>query len=286
MQKFKPDLSRPTRPTASSISTFLRNLITFQSTAFVAVAFMFGLFMFGGCAGKQESNLSDTTRQTVDTASGADMEAARLEALRLDSLRQDSIRQDSIRRNFDSPDLSFHELHGRVKKCEISNTREISYIEYPVLEFNRNGEWVNDGWREDRKIVKEEHPADLNSKVTRDGKGYISKVKFLGDFEEMCAENIVWKDGRIAEARNAENPKLYTSYRYDGDKLAETTQEDSSEAFEHVRINKKYTYVDFDEIGNWTKRKVNETVVGNEWGVKKPHRENNNYYEVRKITYF
>lgn len=287
MQKFKPQPSRTTIPTSSSTAQSRLIINRFKSTTFILMAIFIGMLTFGACnGGNQEGNGADTTLQATDTAAQADLEAARLEALRLDSLRLDSIMKDSIRRNFNSPDLAFHDLKGHVKRCEIKNTREIAYVEYPVVEFNQKGQWVNDGWREDRKIVKQEYPKDLDSKVTRDSKGTIKKVKFLGDFEAMCAEDFVWKDGHIVEARNSDNPKLATTYRYDGDKLVETTKEDVSEVFEHVKITQKYTYIDFDEIGNWTKRKVNETVTGNEWGVKKPHKETNNYYEVRKITYF
>lgn len=223
-------------------------------------------------------------KSRIDSLRNAEL--AGIESLRLDSIRQDSLTRDSLRRSFRSPDLSFFDLKGPVKKCVISSTREISYIENPILEFDREGVWVNDGWKEDRKIVREEYPEDLHSKIVRNDKGYIVKQKYLGDFEEMCAEDYVWKQDRIAEGRNSANPDFRTLYRYDGDEVVGLYKEDSSEEFKKIEIDQKFTYVDFDDMGNWTKRKVKEEIKGREWNSRKPHRESNDYYEVRTITYW
>lgn len=242
---------------------------------------------FIACNRQKESAEPQKEVTTVDDSLTSDaLKIAALEAQRLDSLRRDSIRLDSIRRNFRSPDLSFHDLKGPVKRCEIASSSELTYIDDPVLDFNEKGEWVNDGWKEDRQIVKEEYPELLNSRIKRDAKGFIVQQKYLGDFEEMCTEKYVWKNDRVVEARNADNPSLHSSYRYKGDLLTEKTKDDSSEAFKTINTRQKYSYTDFDDMGNWTKRKVEETVKGQEWDAKKPFKETKNYYETRKITYF
>ena len=221
-----------------------------------------------------------------DSLKNIDIELARIESLRLDSIRQDSLRGDSMRRNFQSPDLSFFDLKGPVKKCVVSSTREISYIENPVLEFDKKGVWINDGWKEDRGLVREEYPEDLHSKIERDDNGYIIKLKYLGDFEEMCSENYVWKDGKVMEGKNSSNPSFHTVYEYDGGEVSRIYKHDSSEEYKKVEIDQKFTYVDFDEMGNWTKRKVKEEIKGMGWNSHKPHRETNNFYEIRNITYW
>lgn len=238
----------------------------------------------------KDNDESDAVAESITQAEADSLrrvrEAERLEALRRDSIARDSLIKDSIRRNFISPDLRFHDLKGAVKRCEISTTREIAYMEHPVLEFNTEGVWVNDGWKEDRRIVRHEYPKDLDTKVTRNKEGYISRQKYLGDFEEMCAEEYIWRDGKITEIRNCSDPSLRTHYKYDGDRVAETHKRDASEAFKKIEITQKYVYTDFDEVGNWTRRKVKESIKGQEWGSSKPYKENNNYYEIRKITYY
>lgn len=286
MKSGKPSEPKPTKGHVHLLHTTRRTVLWICVGLVLIAGMILAAILISGTEEEEQEEVKEREAARIDSLKRDELERARLETLRLDSIRQDSLLRDSIRKSFRSPDLTFHDLKGPVKRSLFASNREIAYIENPVLEFNRAGKWVNDGWKEDRRIVKQDYPADLNSKIVRDGKGRIIRQKYLGDFEEMCSEDYIWQDDKVVLVRNTENPKLKTVNTYKDGLILEIMKEDTSEAFETIRINQKYTYLDFDEVGNWTRRKVNETIKGKEWGSGKFHKESNTYYETRTITYY
>lgn len=108
-----------------------------------------------------------------------------IEAARLDSIRQDSI----ARRNFTSPDLEFHGLHGDVKKCVVDNN------EYTTYTFDENGKWTNEPqWDEyDKKYCPDrtKHP-----RVIRNKDGYITRIYCECDADDEY-EAFSWEGGKV-----------------------------------------------------------------------------------------
>ena len=198
------------------------------------------------------------------------------EQARLDSIeaaRLDSIRQDSIERaSFTSPDLSFHDLHGDVKRCDNENYESLkdpySKGTYSFITFDENGRWTNvPQWSAySKKLCPEttKHPL-----FERNNKGYIIR-RFWG----LCDSDggsidYIWKDGKLIHNQD----EVYSN---DGLLIS-----DNSDAEGYVFHTTYYNYK-VDGIGNWVKRDyVTSTSYGSgeiesyEFGT-----------ETRKITYY
>lgn len=202
-------------------------------------------------------------------------EEARLEQLRLDSIeaaRLDSIRQDSIeRRNFTSPDLQFYELHGKVKTCVW--TAE-SYIKAGTLNFSIDG------------IVE----PYKGYKFTRNKSGQIIKIKYKRIYvdQDFLIFQYQWSDGKVcAENFGAWEGGGDTNYYYDDNGLL--IREKGTSYAEGWEFESTSTYGDyeFDEMGNWIKRKERVTIKS--WWdteVENAEVEKRTYIETRKITYY
>lgn len=161
--------------------------------------------------------------------------AAEREAARLDSIRQDSI----ARRNFTSPDLEFHGLHGDVKKCVVDNN------EYETYTFDENGKWTNEPqWDEyDKKYCPDrtKHP-----RVIRDAEGYIIRI-YNGCGASCEYESVIWEGGKV-------KTNSISTYKYDNDGLA-ISREDIRE-YESGTDGAVYCNYVLDDMGNWIKRDV------------------------------
>lgn len=158
--------------------------------------------------------------------------AAEREAARLDSIRQDSI----ARRNFTSPDLAFHDLHGDVKKCV--------YDDYATYTFDENGKWTNEPqWDESDKQFcpdRTKHP-----RVIRNKDGYITRIYWECDADYEY-EDISWKDGRV-------HTRFLSTYTYNNDGLP--IARDDEEEYD-TQVSATYCNYEVDEMGNWVKRDV------------------------------
>ena len=153
-----------------------------------------------------------------------------IEAARLDSIRQDSI----ARRNFTSPDLEFHGLHGDVKKYVLDD-----YVTYT---FDENGKWTNEPqWSEYDKEhwpEKTKHP-----RVIRDNNGYIIRIYNDCDADDEY-EAFSWEgDKVIEEGANVEDEHGFTIY-------------DEFEGWCGKYPSTQTVYYDYivDDMGNWIQR--------------------------------
>lgn len=175
---------------------------------------------------------SCSSSSSKDKAQNDSIAAAELEAARLDSLRQDSI----ARRNFTSPDLAFHDLHGDVKKCV--------YDDYATYTFDENGKWTNEPqWDESDKQFcpdRTKHP-----RVIRNKDGYITRIYWECDADYEY-EDISWKDGRV-------HTRFLSTYTYNNDGLP--IARDDEEEYD-TQVSATYCNYEVDEMGNWVKRDV------------------------------
>lgn len=155
-----------------------------------------------------------------------------IEAARLDSIRQDSI----ARRNFTSPDLEFHGLHGDVKKCVVDNN------EYATYTFDENGKWTNEPqWDEyDKKYCPDrtKHP-----RVIRNKDGYITRIYCECDADDEYVA-FSWEGGKvIGEGANVEDEHGFSIY-------------DEFEGWDGKDPSTQTVYYDYivDDMGNWIQR--------------------------------
>lgn len=201
-----------------------------------------------------------------------------IEAARLDSIeaaRLDSIRQDSIERaSFTSPDLSFHDLHGDVKRCDNENYESLkdpySKGTYSFITFDENGRWTNvPQWSAySKKLCPEttKHPL-----FERNNKGYIIR-RFWG----LCDSDggsidYIWKDGKLIHNQD----EVYSN---DGLLIS-----DNSDAEGYVFHTTYYNYK-VDGIGNWVKR---DYVTSTSYSYGSGEIESYEFgTETRKITYY
>lgn len=150
----------------------------------------------------------------------------------------DSIRQDSIaRRNFTSPDLTFHDLHGDVKEMYESASNQ-------TFKFDENGKWTNtpkwDDWCKKVSPEKTKKP-----RVVRNKEGYITRIYNDCDADEEYID-ITWKNGQLPKgSKDHYNDLGFLIY----DECKEGDGKDP--AYVTVYCNYKV-----DEMGNWVSRDV------------------------------
>lgn len=162
---------------------------------------------------------------------------------KLDSLRQDSI----MRRNFLTPDLAFHNLHGDVKRCIHSSSQQYDnsdkvYNSNDTLTYDKKGNWTNEptwpNW------VKKEYPEIAKkNRVVRNPDGQITRI--------YC---------------EPESDYEYDSFEWDGEKLAKKGCKYNdyglviyaeSEGFDDKDPSAQWLFYDYviDDMGNWVERK-------------------------------
>ena len=206
--------------------------------------------------------------------------AVQKEAEKLEQQRQDSIAWV----NFTTSDLSFKELYGHVKEC---------YREWGP---------VNTIWP-DKETITFSNEGLLNPKngdytyiFTRNDNGQIIKSK-----ETDATFGYEWKDGRISKKQllDLEGETAWGGgderFFYDSNGLLSYILTDDGEGEGGMMRNMKTTYSDyeFDEIGNWIKRKATTTYQtsrryygdngfeNTEWENQKEE-----LYEIRRIVYY
>lgn len=157
-----------------------------------------------------------------------------------DSINQaktDSIREDSIRRNRVTPDLALFELKGPVKSVD-KNFISIAYS--GGANFDKDG-----------NITSLTNGAKF--KRTSDGKiNRLSsdKISYNKDSQPI---SFSWSNS-MGEGSSKNRSCTYT----DGKLSSYFEKQEGVEGSFHVsKINASYTYLEYDNYGNWTKRRVN-----------------------------
>lgn len=152
-----------------------------------------------------------------------------------------------------SPDLVFFDLQGPVKRCDL-------------VEFNRLGKVVSvDGQdpfalEEPRREMKEDGEVMDYCQWTRDAQDQIDYI--------LCYEYVDeyrWYDGRVTQVLSSYEGQLWlTDREYDADgRLVKTKQYEIVETEGPEEVNlmwvTEYTYLEFDDRGNWIRRKQTDT---------------------------
>ena len=152
-----------------------------------------------------------------------------------------------------SPDLVFFDLQGPVKRCDL-------------VEFDRNGKITSvDGQDpftlgEPQREMKEDGEVVDYCRWTRDVQGQIDSI--------LCYEYVDeyrWNDGRVTQVLSGYEGQLWlTDREYDADgRLVKTKQYEVVETEGPEEVNlmwvTEYTYLEFDDRGNWIRRKQTDT---------------------------
>lgn len=206
--------------------------------------------------------------------------AVQKEIERLEQFRQDSIAWV----NFTTSDLSFKELYGHVKECYIeTGTVNTNWPDKETIRFSKEG-------------VLNPKNGDYTYIFTRNDNGQIIKSK-----ETDATFGYEWKDGRISKKQllDLDGETAWGGgderFFYDNNGLLSYILTDDGEGEDGMMRNMKTTYSDyeFDEIGNWIKRKATTTYQtsmryygdngfeNTEWENQKEE-----LYEIRRIVYY
>ena len=157
-----------------------------------------------------------------------------------------------------SPDLVFFDLQGPVKRCELEN----DYYLFPAssVEFDRSGLITTaDGY--DPFLLKEPNYAsdEIEYVWSRNEQGQISSI-----MSEWSGSEYVWENGRISPTITGVHEDLLTKCEMEYDAqghVAKQTLYDAPDSDEEIidwELNRveEFTYLDFDDHGNWTRCKV------------------------------
>lgn len=172
---------------------------------------------------------------------------------------------------YQSPDLAFFDLRGKVKTMTITYRTGQS----ETFNFDTAGNClnINNNWVDGDKAVE----------VKRNNDGYIISAKWDMGFKVPAFERSIWIDGRLAERRYEDweySAKDRLEYSADGmlEKLETETVTGGVTAKEVVT----YKYLSTDSQGNWTDReRTLEVKGGNANGATQEVGR-----ETRKITYY
>ena len=152
-----------------------------------------------------------------------------------------------------SPDLVFFELQGPVKRCDL-------------VEFDRNGKITSVDGQDPFALEKPQRDMNDDGEVvdycrwTRDAQGQIDSILCYEYMDEYR-----WHDGRVTQVLSGYEGQLWlTDREYDADgRLVKTKQYEVVETDGPEEVNlmwvTEYTYLEFDDRGNWTRRKQTDT---------------------------
>lgn len=194
-----------------------------------------------------------------------------------------------------NPDLVYNDLQGPVKMATLKRDWGDGAFQYAEYFYDSDGSWLNiPRWA---GYDKKSFPNYDGEKYEKDMDGYIVKTYELPEGEgEMYPEitTIVWEDGKMkkktVESRSTEPDYYYssqnvTNYYYNDKGLVERaeTQYSSSDSWggSNSKSIDEYSYVEFDDKGNWTKRHVNSTST---YGDGQPYTSTST--ELRDIIYY
>lgn len=208
-----------------------------------------------------------------------------LEQVKLDSLKQvkidsiakikeDSIRQDSIRRNRVTPDLALFELKGPVKSV---NKGYIIVGTDNGAAFDQNGNITYINKSRDGFTYKAKRKNGIISKLT----------SYDSDFGEEVYSKITYN------SNNKPIKNVFYAQNYGGTNVISYANGNiSSVKFSgggdyDTNSNDTYTYIEFDQYGNWTKRTCTTKSTIYAFDSKDVMSSNKNTEtQTRKITYY
>ncbi len=152
-----------------------------------------------------------------------------------------------------SPDLVFFDLQGPVKRCDL-------------VEFDRNGKITSVDGQDPFALEKPQRDMNDDGEVvdycrwTRDAQGQIDSI-LCYEYEDEYR----WHDGRVTQVLSGYEGQLWlTDREYDADgRLVKTKQYEVVETEGPEEVNlmwvTEYTYLEFDDRGNWIRRKQTDT---------------------------
>lgn len=140
-----------------------------------------------------------------------------------------------------TPDLTFFELQGPVKSCIGAVSPDVE--SFACVEYDRSGKIIS--------VDGEDH-----CKWIRDEQGQIAS--FYGEWTDV---NFTWKDGHVSLIWRNHEDMTYRhelEYNTEGRLVKQTVYggtidevEDNTMVLDHTL---EYTYLEFDDHGNWTRR--------------------------------
>ena len=171
-----------------------------------------------------------------------------------------------------TPDLTYWDLQGAVKHCN-------------NVEFDRQGSMVSIGDYNPFAIDQAYRDLDGDegfveyAKWERDEEGRVASITGVEGMSELT-----WSDGRVVSASGFEEGTVWRNdYEYDAEghlvKLSEYIGgfEDEEDELPLWSIT-EYSYLDFDNHGNWIRRAVKVTLADME--------NTEDYEETRSIEYY
>ena len=174
------------------------------------------------------------------------------DSIRRDSIAKDSIRQDSLWRYRTTPDLAIFELHGPVKSVTYKkyDGMYVTSMDSPGVLFSYYNGSKTYNYREDGTLISVQ-----NYKINRDAKGRIKSVNSNHRMENDDYTISYDKQNRPVKIQNYGMEWGYTlTYNYDkSGKVISDRNKGCMESF-GWDYNSAFSYIEFDEYGNWTKR--------------------------------
>ena len=229
-------------------------------------------------AGQSEKSVEDSLR--ADSIKKVEMA---IEAQRQDSIRQDSIRQDSMWRYRSTPDLAIYELHGPVKSVTYHNFdgNYVTSMDDPGVLFSYYNGSKTYYYREDGTLK-----GVTNYKINRDANGRIKSVKSNERLEFDDYTISYDKQNRPIKIQNSGMEWGYTiTYKYDKYGNVISDRNDGGMESFSWDYNSAFTYKEFDDFGNWTKRN-RSTKCRNYECDELVSTKTTNAIESRTITYY
>lgn len=204
--------------------------------------------------------------------------------------------QNAVKDGEATPDMAYNDVKGPVHTIKTGNDFGYgTYYNDNDLVFDIDGTWINIPiWNGEEK---KEFANYNGEKYQKDANGYIimTHEADYGEGESYpITSSIVWENGKIKQRsdKSSSNSTDYyyssstdTDYEYDDKGLlikeSSKRKDSSSWGSNTYSSTKTYSYVDFDEHGNWTKRIVNSKDV---YDKGEPYTDTRT--EERIITYY
>lgn len=191
-----------------------------------------------------------------------------------------------------TPDLTFNDLKGPVEFVRVGS--DYGYGPYYSEEYfySPEGEWLNiPRWSENEGS----HFASQPDKYWKDADGYVVAIsEWTGDNGSTNKTTLNWVDGKLMSRDETSSSNSYdyysysnstTDYTYDekGLLVKEVKNYSYSGTYSSGSYSDTYTYsyLEFDDYGNWTKRNVSDRYQSDGG-----YSSTNSYVEVRDIQYY
>ena len=228
---------------------------------------------------------------TIGSSSSSDKDEDKEKVEKTEEVAKNKVKGD----NFVTPDLIYNDLKGPVML--VRNGTDWGYGPYFYTEYfyDNNGQWINIPiWQGDEK----KNFRNQDNKYQKDNNGYIvltANADSEGEGESYpTTTSITWENGKIThrleETRYSDSDYYYynttnTDYTYDDKGLLtkEIQKNNYSTSYSSgsSETSNSYSYLKFDDHGNWTKRLVNSK---SKYDDNTPY--TNSYTEIRDIKYY